>query len=497
MAGSFSNVLSLLLSSILFLRPARAVEHWVVTSYFVVDITTSTFTGSFTTETDTITNTWPVKDNFTPTASAALSVSTSYQSYAWSGADDTSFVVIWLPASDVPASELVTTSDHSYGYTSYVQPIVYTPPASCSSRFKVTAWENVDIPTANVHLYPIRTINTTYSVETISPYYTQTSITAFFASQIISHDWADDYTYNNYVKHCANPFNTTSVAYTGDGGYDGGDGSSGGDHSGSQWLCSDSGDYRCWIAGWVIALAIIFPVLFVLGFIENYIWFRRLMLGKRTLRFGTVFWICITLLVLFLTRRCPARSPEDQKELRAQWDKTSAGRRISLWFKYGFRHRYPIELLGEHPLLANQGGPAPSMIPATQQAQREKELEANTISTDNGRNGGSGNGSSDGGAYGSNSTPPPPPLQGGRWVYVTDEAHQTSGGQTYQQGPYEVHNQSSSPPSTYPPPGSQSLVSPLSPPGESISELASPTDTEHITHVHEVHGGEKQGPTGS
>ena len=72
------------------------------------------------------------------------------------------------------------------------------------------------------------------------------------------------------------------------------------------------------------------------------------MLGKGCLRFGTVCWICLSLWVACFTRSQSRRSPEDQKLLREKWRQTSFGTAIKLWFKWGFRHRYPVPLLGQY-----------------------------------------------------------------------------------------------------------------------------------------------------
>ncbi len=42
---------------------------------------------------------------------------------------------------------------------------------------------------------------------------------------------------------------------------------------------------------WVIVVASVLPSLFLLGWVESFLWFRQLMPGRKALRFGTVCWI--------------------------------------------------------------------------------------------------------------------------------------------------------------------------------------------------------------
>lgn len=108
---------------------------------------------------------------------------------------------------------------------------------------------------------------------------------------------------------------------------------------------------------WLIAVIVIVSIVgffFIVGFIENYYWFRRLMIGKNTLRLGTVSWILISLFMLFCTRKQPERELWDQGRLRREWDAMSAGTKFKLWLKWGFRLKYPVDLLGD----PNDRGPA-------------------------------------------------------------------------------------------------------------------------------------------
>ncbi|KAK4170836.1 hypothetical protein QBC36DRAFT_341186 [Triangularia setosa] len=100
------------------------------------------------------------------------------------------------------------------------------------------------------------------------------------------------------------------------------------------------------IEPWVVIVAAVLSSIFLLGFLENFFWFRRLMLGKGCLRFGTVCWALVFIFVVGFTIHERKRSPEDQERLKEQWKLIPFGMKIKLWFKWGFRHKYPVAWLG-------------------------------------------------------------------------------------------------------------------------------------------------------
>ncbi|KAI4712266.1 hypothetical protein J4E89_002532 [Alternaria sp. Ai002NY15] len=135
---------------------------------------------------------------------------------------------------------------------------------------------------------------------------------------------------------------------------------------------------RSRVITWIIIIACIIPGLFLLGFLESWFWFRRLMLGKSAMRFGTVCWILMSLWVLCFTRMQDRRSAEDQKMLAERWKNMGSGAAFKAWWKWGFRHRYPEELLGQfskttvgfvqpgqplYPTMAQTPGAAQPMVP--------------------------------------------------------------------------------------------------------------------------------------
>jgi hypothetical protein len=192
----------------------------------------------------------------------------------------------------------------------------------------------------------------TGSTSTATGYY-RSGIVYEFATWYLSANAApftstDNYYYEYYIASCSTPpaaFRTGSTS-----GGDSGSGSRDDDSSSS----SDSSRYCYYryycgtpLLTWVIIVATIIPGLFLLGFLESWFWFRRLMLGKSAMRFGTVCWVCLSLWVMCFTRMQDGRSKEDQKLLAEKWKNMGSGAAFKAWWKWGFRHRYPEELLGQ------------------------------------------------------------------------------------------------------------------------------------------------------
>ncbi len=150
-----------------------------------------------------------------------------------------------------------------------------------------------------------------------------------------------DYYYTAYIADCSTPPAAYRTGSSSSGGSNGGSIGTDDDDSCYYYYCSSR------LRIWIIIIAAIIPGLFLLGLLESWFWFRRLMLGKSAMRFGTVCWVLISLWVLCFTRMQDRRSAEDQKLLAEKWKNTGSGAAFKAWWKYGFRHRYPEELLGQ------------------------------------------------------------------------------------------------------------------------------------------------------
>jgi len=236
--------------------------------------------------------------------------------------------------------------------TIYVEPVTYTAPASCPTPFTVETVKEVSVPlTAAATLTPTSTERGYYLTNYVTAYLPPGAIPATAATT--------DYVYRYYLSDCTNP-----TAYFGTGS-----GSSGSTNSDTSPLDSEVclRRYTCFrLRTWIIVLASVLPTLFLLGFVESFFWFRRLMHGRRALRLGTTCWALMSLWVLCFTRTAPARHPDDRPALRAQWAAMSAGTKWRLWWRWGFRHKYPVDLLG----------PDPRYPPATAPAGTAEEGEA-------------------------------------------------------------------------------------------------------------------------
>ncbi|KAJ5152806.1 uncharacterized protein N7482_009284 [Penicillium canariense] len=95
---------------------------------------------------------------------------------------------------------------------------------------------------------------------------------------------------------------------------------------------------------------------FLLGIVEAWFRFRRLMTGWQTRRGMPVCW-ALTIMPLTLFCLCcfrkgyRARTAHDSAVLQSRWKKMSAWRKLVLFLKWGFRYKYPTVL-----------GPAPERV---------------------------------------------------------------------------------------------------------------------------------------
>ncbi|KAH8694533.1 hypothetical protein BGZ61DRAFT_452058 [Ilyonectria robusta] len=361
-----STALQACAAQLLFAGSAYA-SQWTVTSYYAVVETTSTY-STYTEDwaVDTYTQTITLK----PSAVEDFSVSATSTYVSEDTYYDVKIVEVYYDPTDVDSSDIVPTSTYNsddYTYTYYYQEVFYTAPASCETAFTVQTYVDVYIPSE------VRDQITPSSVTTYTSSYDDggkyTMVQAFLSEGEVSLSSATtkDFIQSYYLDDCINPTATGSDRYNGDYGYgddndDDDDSSSSGGGYGYT-VCSLYG-YGCTsLQTWIIIIASVLPGLFVLGFIESFFWFRRMMLGKAALRFGTICWVLLTLLVLCFTRHSPARNKADAPALREQWNAMSIGTRIKLWFRWGFRHAYPIELLGPDPKTFKDPRPADGTQP--------------------------------------------------------------------------------------------------------------------------------------
>jgi hypothetical protein len=87
----------------------------------------------------------------------------------------------------------------------------------------------------------------------------------------------------------------------------------------------------------------------LLGFLESWFWFRRLMTGRWCYRRVTLCWGLLTAFLGLLLSKIeqPWEDAERRKELARKWKQMGAKQRVRLWFKWGFTLKYPVEHLGD------------------------------------------------------------------------------------------------------------------------------------------------------
>ncbi|KAH8662061.1 hypothetical protein BX600DRAFT_310424 [Xylariales sp. PMI_506] len=323
----------------LFMTPIQA-TYWTVTSYYVESLSVTVYDTSYS---YTYTTTMTVEPGVSPTVSP-----TSTYTYS-DDYEELTIIYLYLPQGGVSNDEILpeTTIDYNFDdYTYWVEPTIYTAPASCPTPFTVTTMTTIDIPSEVTSLYSPTLVNSSVSG-------TMTWHTAYLETNAITLAPSSDFIYNYYIASCTNPQGgSDSSSPLRSGGDDDSD-------DGSVWddtVCSLATGCTS-LRTWVIVVATLLPSLFLLGFLESYLWFRRLMLGKGALRFGTVCWILISGWIACFTRVASSRDAAAQAVLREQWGLLSGGQRWRLWWRWGFRHRYPVELLGDPKVPGGDGVP--------------------------------------------------------------------------------------------------------------------------------------------
>lgn len=158
-----------------------------------------------------------------------------------------------------------------------------------------------------------------------------------------------------------------------------------GSEIGAKKCCSGVCHHIWGIEHWHLAPIIIgawFGFFLIVGLISNMIGFRSLMIGKRASRGLPGAFICLLPLLscLLLCFRRPgfqARPPEEQAELKKQWKEMSFGRKVALWFRWGFSNKYP-PMLGTPPPRSNSNESRVARSPAvatTATQPRDSSLE--------------------------------------------------------------------------------------------------------------------------
>lgn len=329
---------------------------WTYTSRYAAMVSESPYTranGALTTYTTTDRRR-TVKPTVTPTATPT-STSTYYSTYA-----DLEIVYQYYGLGAVAETDLIPERDYSASRTSslsvsstisFFMPVTMTAPASCPTQFTVTMTASVDVPSQVwAQITPSSTVDA--GVSTRGSYYAYSVQTWYLSAGAAPFTSTDNLYYSYYIASCSTPPATRSSRTTTGSRSTGTSVSGGGSSSGDDYSSGYCFGYYSYYCGtplkiWIIVIATVIPGLFLLGFLESWFWFRRLMMGKSAMRRGTVCWVLISLWVLCFTRMQDARSKEDQVLLQEKWKNMGSGAAFKAWWKWGFRSKYPVEHLGQ------------------------------------------------------------------------------------------------------------------------------------------------------
>ncbi|KHN94440.1 uncharacterized protein MAM_07756 [Metarhizium album ARSEF 1941] len=351
---------------LLLLLSAVDAARWTITDIYLETVLQRTYTDRYADRTETITTSYTrytpvtlkpsVTVTVTPVTVYTTTDSSSYydgSSYVYGGgSDDSVYIQRYYPLGAIPTSDLTSSvtpyNRRDFTSTYFFQTIELTAPASCPTPFTVTTTTQVSVPRQVADQVSITSATTSIATTEYDDdnAYTYTFISAYLAST--HHPTGAAATrhpiYSVYMTKCRipNPTRTSSSGPTSD---------SSGDSS-NQFL--DMRGSCAWrdcgkTPYWGVVIVTVLPTICLIGFFESYHWFTCLMSGEDALRGSTVLWILLCLPSIFLTRYIPARDARDQERLRALWAEKTLGQKLSLWRQWGFRHRYPMELLGVHP----------------------------------------------------------------------------------------------------------------------------------------------------
>lgn len=350
---------SFLLSLVLYASFVLAAP-WIVTDFYEADSYTST--DRYYEEVYTTTDI----EKITPTVTSmpeALSTITSVQTgYLYSEIT----IVQKLYPTGVGEQELYHYADRSSDSTLYAVNITYSAPTSCSTQWTTTLAVQVTPPALIADRLPTTAMGHSTSVDNGQPFRPTTytyDIVFVDPTQLPSSSLS-------YYSRISRPTSRyvgpgCSYSYYGDDDDDGTDSSGGyhyygGDYDYDNWFMDPYGAGMS-ISAFALTMILLFGWIglwLILGFVEAWVRFRRLMTGWQTHRGLPVCWALtvmpLTLFFLCFCRRRGhrARTADEAAILREKWKEMSAWTRLRLFFAWGFRYKYP-PMLGETPARVN------------------------------------------------------------------------------------------------------------------------------------------------
>ncbi|RAQ48679.1 hypothetical protein AFGD_010799 [Aspergillus flavus] len=251
--------------------------------------------------------------------------------------------------------------DNSH-YTIFKVYLTYSAPTGCATQWTQTTAVPVSPPVVVQNLLPRTATETSISVDSSQPFQptTYTYDVVYVDPTQVPSSSLDSLSYYNRPTslytgaQCYYTSTEGSYSRSSYGGYYGYD-------DDYNWFLDD---YYMGISP--LALTLILTIgwiglFLILGFIEAFVRFRRLMTGWQTRRGLPVCWsltvIPISLLLLcFFRKGYRARSQADAEILKKRWDAMGFWTKLRLFFVWGFRFKYP-------PML----GPAPARVKTSKQ----------------------------------------------------------------------------------------------------------------------------------
>jgi hypothetical protein len=331
---------------------------YIVTKYVQLSVyTVEAYTDYQTTEAESI---YTYTESVVPaTPVSAITTITTSADYA-----DVTILEI-VVASAAVQSYSTLSYDSTALVTQYVVPVTYVPNATCTSQ----NWTySTNVPVYIPDIVSLSPVTVSTSVSTISYlHYNPTPTTEVIAVLNPTDVSADDFAsasveYEPYgMAYCYTPTSYCDVA-TATGAaaqctttfvYDGSDGSN----------YPNDALYDQYEDNWIrnlILIAVLVPVGWWLiwlcvGLFESWLSFKGLMLGQHRKRGLPYSWCCISILFLCFTGPTyRAKSAEEQTRLAEQWGEMKRWQKFKLWMKWGFRWKYPVEVLGEEPEIAKR-----------------------------------------------------------------------------------------------------------------------------------------------
>lgn len=337
---------------------------WIVTDYYQEVRVTPYGYGYYSSEyvTTSVEEVTPTVTSFPEAISTATSVDSAYYS------DVTVIQKLYPSGIGEPMSNV--NYDNGYGYyasdgihsTIYVVNLTFTAPTGCSSHWTTTTTATVDPPSAVRSLLPLTATTTSTSVDTSLAF----QPTTYFYDIV----WVDPTQVPTSSLNCLSDQSfptglyegSRSCSYKGHGCYYY---SSNGNYYNGVWQ-SDSlgwgisplGILLIIILGWV-------GLFFLLGVVEAWFRFRRLMNGWQTRRGFPLFWSFMLLPISLFCLCCfrkgyRARNAADAAFLQQKWRDMSPWKKLRLFFIWGFRFKYPDVL-----------GPAPARVKASKRPGKD------------------------------------------------------------------------------------------------------------------------------